>query len=132
MATYNKIILAGNLTRDPEMRTLQNGTNVCKFGLATNRKFKTQSGENREEVLFIDIEAWGKQAEIIEQHCNKGSSLLVEGRLRLETWEKDGHKNSRHLVVLEGFQFLGTRKDGSGNGGGQPQSREPENDDLPF
>jgi single-strand DNA-binding protein len=109
MASLNKVLLMGNLTRDPETRVLPKGTSVCQFGLAINRKFKTESGESREEVLFVDVEAWGKQAETVAKYCTKGRPLYVEGRLKLEQWEDKNtkEKRSRMKVVLEQFQFLG-------------------------
>jgi len=93
MASYNKVILLGNLTRDPELRYTPKGAAVAKLGLAVNRKYTLETGESREEVTFIDIEAWSKQAELIGQYCRKGSPLFVEGRLRLDQW---GDKNTGH------------------------------------
>lgn len=109
MPSLNKVLLMGHLTRDPELRTLPRGTPVCQFGLAINRSFKLESGEKREEVLFVDVEAWGKQAETIAKYVTKGRPLYVEGRLRLEQWEDKTtkEKRSRMKVVLEQFQFLG-------------------------
>jgi single-strand DNA-binding protein len=136
MANYNKIILVGNLTRDPQMRYLPSQMAVTDFGLAVNHKFKTKSGEDREEVLFIDCSAFGKPGEIINQYCQKGKQILVEGRLKYDTWEdkQGGGKRSKHSVVVDNFQFLGGRDGGSagggysgGNegGGGDDQSRPP-------
>ena len=118
MASYNKVILAGNLTRDPELKKLNSGTSVCKFSMAVNRRYKTQSGENREDVLFIEIDSMGKQAETIAKYCSKGSPLLIEGRLKLDQWEdlETGDKRSRHGVFLESFTFLGGKGDGEGSG----------------
>jgi single-strand DNA-binding protein len=111
MASFNKVILAGNLTRDPELRYTPKGTAVVKIGLAVNRTWKTESGETKEEVSFIDIEAWGRQAEVIAQYMRKGRPLLVEGRLKLDTWEdKNTHqKQSKLKVVLEGFSFIDSK-----------------------
>jgi single-strand DNA-binding protein len=119
MANFNKVILAGNLTRDPQMRYLPSQTAVVEFGLAVNHKWRTAQGEDREEVLFIDCTCFGKQAETINKYCQKGKSLLVEGRLKYETWDdkESGAKRSKHKVVVDGFQFLGGR-DGAGGGGG--------------
>ena len=109
MASFNKVILVGNLTRDPELRYLPKGTAVARLGLAVNRKWTTDTGEQREEVTFVDIDAFGKQAETIAQYMKKGGPMLVEGRLRLDSWDDKatGQKRSRLGVVLEGFQFLG-------------------------
>ena len=120
MANYNKIILVGNLTRDPELRYLPSNMAVAQFGLAVNHRFKTKTGEDREEVLFIDCSCFGRGGEIINQYCKKGKQLLVEGRLKLETWEdkQGGGKRSKHTVVVDNFQFLGGPGDGGGGGGG--------------
>jgi single-strand DNA-binding protein len=123
MASFNKVILAGNLTRDPELRYTPKGTAVAKIGLAVNRTWKNESGETKEEVSFIDIEAWGRQAEVIAQYMRKGRPLLVEGRLKLDTWEdKNTHqKQSKLKVVLEGFSFI----DSKGGEGGPPAGEAP-------
>src|SRR5438874_2526989 len=120
MANFNKVILAGNLTRDPQLRYLPSQTAVVDFGLAVNHKWRTAQGEDREEVLFIDCTCFGKQAETINKYCQKGKSLLVEGRLKYETWDdkESGAKRSKHKVVVDGFQFLGGRDGGGGGGGG--------------
>ena len=108
MASFNKVILAGNLTRDPELRYTPKGTAVAKIGLAVNRTWTTESGEKKEEVSFIDVEAWGRQGEVIAQYMKKGRPLLIEGRLKLDTWEDKNtkQKQSKLKVVLEGFSFL--------------------------
>ncbi len=111
MASFNKVILIGNLTRDPELRATANGSYICKLGLAVNRTYQTKDGERREETTFIDIDAFGKQAEVISKYMRKGRPLMVEGRLKLDQWESDGQKRSRLSVVLENFQFLGSRDD---------------------
>ncbi|MGE3181661.1 MAG: single-stranded DNA-binding protein [Phycisphaerae bacterium] len=119
MASYNRIILVGNLTRDPELRYLPNNTAVCGFGLAVNHKYRDREGNQKEDVCFIDCSAFGKPGEIINQYVSKGKPLLVEGRLRLETWTaQDGTKRSRHSVFVENFQFLGGRGDEGGQRGG--------------
>lgn len=127
MASFNKVILIGNLTRDPELRVTANGNSICKLGLAVNRTYMTKDGERREETTFIDIDAFGKQAEVISKYMRKGRPLMVEGRLKLDQWEADGQKRSRLGVVLEGFQFLGGRDeaDSSTGGGGYEQSSPP-------
>lgn len=111
--SYNKVILMGNLTRDPELRYTPKGTATAKIGLAVNRQWKSDSGEQKEEVTFIDIDAWGKQAEVIAQYCKKGSQLFVEGRLKLDTWDDKatGKKQYKLKVVLEGFSFIGGKPD---------------------
>jgi single-strand DNA-binding protein len=108
MASYNKVILVGNLTRDPQMSYLPSQMAVVEFGLATNRRWRAADGQQREETCFIDCRAYGKQAETINQYLAKGKAVLVEGRLQFDTWEgKDGTKRSKHRVVVERFQFLG-------------------------
>ena len=116
MPALNKVLLMGNLTRDPELRVTPKGTPICQFSLAINRTFKMESGETREEVTYIDIEAWGKQGETIAKYVTKGRPLYVEGRLRLDQWEDKNtkEKRSRMKVVCENFQFLGSgRADGA-------------------
>lgn len=122
MPSLNKCLLMGNLTRDPELRVTPKGTSICQFSLAINRQFKSESGESREEVLFVDVEAWGKQADTVAKYCAKGRPLYVEGRLRLDQWEdKNTHeKRSRMKVVLEQFQFLGGKQDGAA-----PRNEDP-------
>jgi len=141
MPSLNKVLLMGNLTRDPEMRVTPKGMHVCQFSLAINRQFKMESGEAREEVVYIDVEAWGKQAETIGKYVVKGRPLYVEGRLRLDQWEDKNtkEKRSRMKVVLEQFQFLGDGR-GAGEGGGgeqrsAAQSAPPsaaQGEDAPF
>ena len=118
MPSLNKVLLMGNLTRDPELRVTPKGTPICQFSLAINRQFKMESGESREEVIFVDIEAWGKQGETIAKYMTKGRPLYVEGRLRLDQWEDKNtkEKKSKMKDVLEQFQFLG---DSRGSGGGE-------------
>ncbi len=118
MASYNKVLLLGNLTRDPELRVTPKGTAVCQFGLAVNRQFKDESGQTREEVTFVDLEAWGKQAETIAKYLTKGRPLFVEGRLKLDQWDDktSGQKRSKLKVVLENFQFLGGPREGGAPG----------------
>lgn len=124
MANFNKIILIGNLTRDPELKYLPNNTAVCEFGMAINHRWRDKEGNQKEDVCFVDIAAFGKQGETINQYMAKGRQLLVEGRLKLDQWTaQDGTKRSRHSVVLEGFQFLGDRAGGE-RGAGAPAGRE--------
>src|SRR5882672_6211506 len=124
MANFNKVILAGNLTRDPELRYTPNGKAIAKFGLAINRNWTTETGEKKEEVTFVDIDSFGRQAEVISQYLKKGRPVLVEGRLKLDQWDdkQSGQKRSRLGVVLEAFQFLDSgRGDGAG-GGSRPSA----------
>lgn len=120
MANYNKIILVGNLTRDPQLKYLPSQMAVTEFGLAVNHKYRTKNGEDREEVCFVECSIFGKGAEVINQYCQKGKQLLVEGRLKFDTWEdkQGGGKRSKHTVVVDNFQFLGGRDGGSGSAGG--------------
>jgi single-strand DNA-binding protein len=143
-ASFNRVILAGNMTRDPEARALPSGQPLTKFSLAVNRSYTTKEGEKREEVTYVDIESYGKQAEIIAKYCGKGSGILVEGRLKLDQWEdkKTNEKRSRLGVVLENFTFLGGKAQGGEEGGSAPRARggndtpspAPDNggDDVPF
>lgn len=131
MANYNKVFLMGNLTRDPEKRVTPGGLTIVKLGLAVNRRYTTKEGEQREETTFVDIDAFGRQAEVIAQYCSKGRPLFVEGRLKLDTWQdkQTGENRSKLGVVLDNFQFLGGRGDdsggGSSGGGGHGQSSPP-------
>jgi len=127
MASFNKVILMGNLTRDPELRVTANGNSICKLGLATSRVYSTKDGERREETTFVDIDAFGKQAEVINKYMRKGRPIMVEGRLKLDQWESDGQKRSKLSVVLENFQFLGSRDDNDdgSSGGGYEKSSPP-------
>jgi len=102
----------GNLTRDPELRTTEAGLAIAKFGMAMNRSFKSQNGESREEVTFVDVDSFGRQAEMVAKYFTKGRPILVEGRLRLDQWESSsGEKRSRLVVVLDNFQFVGARSE---------------------
>ena len=121
MANYNRIILVGNLTRDPQLKYLPSQLPVVEFGMAVNHKFKTRDGQDRDEVLFIDCACFGKGAEVINNYCQKGKQLLVEGRLKYDTWEdkQGGGKRSKHSVVVDNFQLMGGPRDA---GGGAPQA----------
>jgi single-strand DNA-binding protein len=157
MANFNKVIIAGNLTRDPEMRYTPKGTAIASFGVAINRKWKSETGESKEEVTFVDVEAWDRQGEVIAQYFKKGRPILVEGRLKLDQWEdKNTHqKQSRLKVRLESFSFLDTKSSDTGmpseaprarpaaapaapaaptNGGppAEPEAPPVEEDDVPF
>jgi single-strand DNA-binding protein len=123
VASLNKVLLIGNLTRDPELRYIPSGTAVAKFGLAVNRDYVDKaSGEKKENTCFVDVTVWGKQAEICNQYLSKGRPVFVEGRLEFSTWEtKDGDKRSKIEVVGERVQFLGGR--GRDEGGGDAPAR---------
>ena len=120
MASFNKVLLMGNLTRDPQLKYLPSQTAVCEFGIASNRKFRTGSGEDREEVLFVDCTAFGRQGEVINQYCTKGKPIFIEGRLKYDSWDdrNGGGKRSKLTVVVDNFQFIGGRDDAPGGGGG--------------
>ena len=124
MASFNKVILMGNLTRDPELRYTGSGTAVCGLGLAVNRTYKTQTGELKEDPLFIDVTAWGKQAESCNNYLKKGAPVFVEGNLRLETWvdKTTGQNRSKHTISAENVRFLGAPQAGSGGFSDKPQS----------
>ncbi len=140
MASYNKILLLGNLTRDPQLSYTPNQTAVVDFGLATNRKWTGQDGSQREETCFVDCRAFGKPAETINKYLSKGRMVFIEGRLTFDSWTaQDGTKKSRHRVTVETFQFLG----GGGPGGdrqnnaaneaaGSDENHPVSNDDIPF
>jgi single-strand DNA-binding protein len=147
MASFNKVILAGNLTRDPELRYTPKGTAVARITLAVNRTFTSgEGGEKKEEVSFVDVDIWGRQAEVISQYMKKGRPLLVEGRLKQDTWEDKNtkQKQSKLKVVLESFSFIDSG--GRGNEGAAParpaspaapapeapDAEPPQDDDVPF
>lgn len=123
MPSFNKVLLVGNLTRDPEIKYTPKGTAIARLGMAVNHTWKSESGEKKEEVTFVDVDAFGKQAETLAQYLKKGRPLLVEGRLRLDQWEdkKTNEKRSKLGVVLESFQFLdsGKQSDGPPSCGGR-------------
>lgn len=132
MASLNKVMIIGNLTRDPEIKYTPKGTAIADIGLAVNRNYTTESGEKREEVTFIDVTLWGRVAEIVGEYCKKGRPLFVEGRLQLDSWDDKatGQKRSKLKVVGENIQLLGGREGGGGggesgepHGEGRPQSR---------
>lgn len=112
MASLNKVLLIGNLTRDPDVRMLTNGRPVCNFGIALNRNYKDAEGNKREEVTFVDVECYGPRAEAIGRFFSKGRSIFVEGRLKLDQWEsKEGEKRSAIRVVLDNFEFVDSKQD---------------------
>src|SRR2546427_8966037 len=149
MANFNKVILAGNLTRDPELRYTPKGTAIAKIGLAINRTWKNETGETKEEVTFVDVDAFGRTAEIIAQYLKKGRPILMEGRLRYETWEdkQTNQKRSKLGVVLETFQFIDSQRPGEAGPSAAPSRPKavapppepaadseppPVEDDVPF
>lgn len=144
MASYNRVVLMGNLTRDPELRYIPSGTAVSEIGLAVNDRVK-KNDQWVDETTFVDITLWGRTAEVANEYLSKGSSILIEGRLKLDTWEKDGQKRSKMRVVADKMQMVGGRSGGGGGGsrgGGSPQHEEapaqasgpsmPPADEIPF
>ena len=145
MASFNKVILMGNLTRDPELKYLPSGSAVANVGIAVSRNWTDrESGEKREEVCFVDLEAFGRTAETMNEYLQKGRPVLIEGRLRYRTWETDdGQRRGKHDIFVERFQFVGSRQDSSEQGGySQPGDAAPQSsasdaspateDDIPF
>ena len=150
MASFNKVILAGNLTRDPELRYTPKGTAVARITLAVNRTYQGEGGEKKEEVSFVDVDIWGRQAEVISQYMKKGRPLLVEGRLKQDSWEDKNtkQKQSKLKVVLESFSFIDSNRPEGGSAPEAPRSRPappsaapgpeagdaegPSDDDVPF
>ena len=129
MASFNKVMLMGNLTRDPELRFIANGSAVASFGLAVNRKFK-QGDEWKDDVCFVDITVWGKQGENCAEYLSKGRPAFVEGYLKFSTWESEGQKRNKLEVVANTVQFLGSRNDSSTD---LPAGQAPSSDDdVPF
>lgn len=145
MANYNKVILLGRLTRDPQLSYLPSQTAVVEVGLATSRTWRAQDGSQKEDTCFVDCQMFGKRAEVINQYLHKGDPLFIEGRLKFDSWEaKDGSKRSKLRVVIENFEFVGGGQKG-GSGGSPAASREeppqatdapsdpgPAMDDIPF
>jgi len=125
--SFNKTILMGNLTRDPEIRSLPSGATVTNFGLAVSETWTDKaSGEKREEVCFVDVDAWGRQGEVVLEYFSKGKPILIEGKLKFRTWEADdGSKRSKHSITLDRFSFVGSRNDSNG-------ASSEDLDDVPF
>jgi len=125
--SFNKTILMGNLTRDPEIRSLPSGQTVTNFGLAVNETWTDKaSGEKREEVCFVDVDAWGRQGEVVLEYFSKGKPILIEGKLKFRTWEADdGTKRSKHSITLDRFSFVGSKNDSNGGS-------SEEMGDVPF
>jgi len=121
MASLNKVLLIGNLTRDPDVKMLSSGRPVCNFGLALNRSYKDGEGNRKEEVTFVDVECYGPRAEAVGRFFTKGRSIFVEGRLKLDQWEsKEGEKRSAIRVVLDNFEFVDSKQESAGMGERQP------------
>jgi single-strand DNA-binding protein len=136
MATYNKVLIMGNLTRDPELKQTPSNQSVAQIGIAMNRKFKDREGNMREETTFVDCEAWGRTAEVMAQYLSKGKPVFVEGRLKLDQWQdKDGNNRSKLKVVIETFQFIDSKGGQSSTppatAAAAPPSAPPA-DDIPF
>src|SRR5450755_3730815 len=127
MANFNKVILAGNLTRDPELRYTPKGLAIAKIGMAINRNWTSESGEKKEEVTFVDVDAFGRQAETLAQYMKKGSPVLIEGRLKLDQWDdkQTGQKRSKLGVTVEGVQFQGSGNRGESGGDGGASAARP-------
>jgi len=138
MASLNKVFLIGNLTRDPEVRYTPSGAAVGDLGLAVSRRFKSQDGDQKEEVCFVNVTVWGRQAETCAEYLKKGRPVMIEGRLKYDDWEKDGKKFSKLTVTAERVQFLGGREGGGGGAAGGGSAEDfggaPVDDDenLPF
>ncbi|MHC4265604.1 MAG: single-stranded DNA-binding protein [Planctomycetota bacterium] len=139
MANFNKVLLMGNLTRDPQLTYLPSQTAVVEFGLASNRRWKSQEGQQREETCFIDCRAFGRMAENINKYLTKGRPVFIEGRLTFDSWTaQDGSKRSKHRVTVENFQFLSSAGAGqSERDEGRPQAQQQtpvadSEDDIPF
>jgi len=128
MSSFNKVILMGNMTRDPQLSYLPSNTPVVEFSVATSRTFRKQDGSQGEEVCFTDCQMFGKRAEVINKYFKKGSPIFVEGRLKLDQWQaQDGSKRSRMRVFVESFEFVGSRQGGNqqSQGGGGQQQQQP-------
>lgn len=134
MVSFNRVILAGNLTRDPETRFLPSGTAVTEFSIAVNSRYKSKTtNEFKEEVSYFDVVVFGKTGENCAEYLSKGRPVLVEGRLRQRSWEKDGQKRSKIEVLADNVQFLGSSRGPAAEGGGpSAPSQEPPDDDIPF
>jgi len=147
MASFNKVILLGNLTRDPEVRYTPKGSAVCDLGIAVNRVYTTDSGEKREEVTFVEVVLWARLAEIAGEYLKKGRPVFIEGRLQMDTWDdkQTGQKRSRLRVVGESMQLLGGRPGGAGAANEMPgenpktsappkasKPAAPDEDEIPF
>jgi len=147
MASFNKVILLGNLTRDPEVRYTPKGSAVCDLGIAVNRQYTLDSGEKREDVTFVEVVLWSRLAEIAGEYLKKGRPIFIEGRLQMDTWDdkQTGQKRSKLRVIGETMQLLGGRPPGAGGAaeGGEPRSSkvgpapkpgvaEPDDDEIPF
>jgi single-strand DNA-binding protein len=149
MASFNKVILLGNVTRDPEVRYTPKGTAVTEIGMALNRVYTAENGEKRDETTFVDVTLWGRTAEVAGEYLKKGRPVLIEGRLQLDTWDdkQSGQKRSKLKVIGETLQLIGGRPTGGGGGSGEemetsaaarssrpapPKTAAPDDDEIPF
>ena len=144
MANLNKVLLLGNVTRDPEVRYTPKGSAVCDLGVAVNRAYTTDSGEKREEVTFVDVTLWGRTAEVASEYLKKGRPVFIEGRLQMDTWDdkQTGQKRTRLRVVADNMQLLGGRPPGGTDPTGESRQTsappkksapyEPDEDEIPF
>ena len=151
MSSYNKVIMMGNLARDPELSYLPSQTAVVEFAIATSHKYRGADGQDREDTCFIDCRMYGKRAETIQKYFSKGKPIMVEGRLTLDRWDApDGSKRSKHRIFIENFTFVGSGNSGGGGGGynnaprqssmdqmgsfdqGYDVPQPPADDDIPF
>ncbi|MBN1764573.1 MAG: single-stranded DNA-binding protein [Sedimentisphaerales bacterium] len=147
MASFNKIIIMGNLTRDPELTYLPSQTPVVEFGIAANHRYKGSDGQMKEDTCFVDCRMFGARAEVISKYCRKGEPILIEGRLQYDRWEaQDGSKRSKHRIFVENFSFVGQRAAGTANNAVMSHSHtnnndmagddnvpdRPPDDDIPF
>ncbi len=131
--SINKVMLAGNLTRDPEVRKLSGDKSVCNFGLAINHRYKGGDGEMKEETTFVDVEAWGRTAELVGQYLTKGRACFIEGKLKLDQWDdKDGQKRSKLKVVADNVQFLDSGNRGAAPAAAKPGAAAPADDEPAF
>lgn len=121
MASYNRVVLVGNLTRDPELRSIPSGMSVLDVGIAVNDRRKDANGNWIEEATFVDVTVWGRSAEVLAEYTRKGSQILVEGRLKMDSWEQEGQRRTKLKVVAERTVLLGSRGEGGGGGGGYQQ-----------
>ena len=134
MSSFNKIIMLGNLTREPKFKYLANDTPVIEFALATNRKWINKDGSKRQDTCFIDCQGYGQMAVTINKYCRKGEPLLIEGRLEFSEWEKDGQKRSKHRITLESFSFVGLKHlpERDDDPSGDVRRVNPEVAEIPF
>ena len=139
MPSYNKVMIMGHLTRDPDLKSLPSGTSVCEFGVAINESYTDKDGQKQERACFVEVEAWARQSEVIAEHLTKGSPIFIEGALKYESWEnEDGDKRSRLKIRLIRFTFIGSRQNGEGaapsntSNNNNKKNEVIEDNDIPF